>query len=75
MLRRIAAVDAQRTALIHLAQQSLHAIHALRPGLEENLRELRVPGCPASSSTGAGSPFIAIDQVMKTARVQQHRFN
>ncbi|MNV78446.1 hypothetical protein D3C71_1719340 [compost metagenome] len=41
--RVVRLVDTQHATFVDLAQQALHAMqHALRPGLEEDLREFRI---------------------------------
>ncbi len=72
--RIVRFVDAQYAAFIDLAQQALHAVqHALRPGLEENLRELGVLVAQGHHQAVQVHRFVTVDQMMKTARdVQQH---
>ena len=67
-------VDSQRAGLIDPRQQTFHALHhALRSGLEEDLRESRVLNAQGHHQPMQVHRFNAVDQLVKAARnVEQH---
>ena len=75
--RRKRFVDAQRTALVDLAQQALHALqHAHRPRLEKDLREFHVLIAGGHHQAMQVHRFLAVDQPMEPPRnIQQHRLH
>ena len=72
--RRKRFVDAQRAALVDLAQQALHALqHAHRPGFEEDLREFHVLVAGGHHQAMQVDRLLAVDQAMEPPRdIQQH---
>ena len=75
--RIVRFVDAQHATLVDPAEQPLHALqHALWPGLEENLRELRVLAAQGHHQSVQVHRLVAVDQLMKPAcDIQQHCFH
>ncbi len=67
-------VDAQRAALVDLAEQALHALqHAHGPGLKEDLREFHVLIAGGHHQAMQVHRLFAVDQPMETpCDVQQH---
>src|SRR5690606_13221203 len=70
-------VDAQLTMGVGQLQQMLHGVdHALRAGIEEQLRQLRIVRALAHHQTMHGQRFLAVDQRTEaTADGQQSLFD
>ncbi len=72
--RRKGLVDAQRAALVDLAEQALHALqHAHGTGLEEDLREFHVLIAGGHHQAMQVDRLLTVDQTMEPPRdIQQH---